>query len=135
MKTVLEIQKEIKQDAETNCDEDNRIIDKIEVNQFIRQGDIYLTRIDKMPEGKVINELQLAPGTTKGSRHILSQDFVGRVIMPDTKESELEGPSIEAKEGFTLTHPEHANFKMPSGNYRVTYQRDFLQEEIRRVRD
>lgn len=141
MKSVLEIQKEIKKDAETNSPEDVRIIDKIEIDQYIRQGDLYLVAIKK-PKGeflsvttKEITDHQLAPGTTKGSRHILGTDFVGKVVDNPNKQSELDGPIVHALKPFTLTHPKHAHFKMPTGSYRVVYQRDFLQEEIRRVRD
>ena len=111
-----------------------RVIKKIEIGQSIRQGDIYLTRIDSVPNGltKTANT-QLAVGKTQGSRHVV----VGvKTIYAGT--GVLIGPVLVAEKRFTLTHPEHGHFSMPAGTYQTTYQRDYAKEradEIRRVND
>jgi len=130
MKTINQLNKQIHKSAPT--DAELRYVNEMAINQFIQQGDIYIQRVEKIEKGKKIHDLQLAPGTTKGSRHILA-DFKGDIY---TREGDaLTGPAIEAKERFTLTHPEHAHYSLPAGKYVVTYQRDFEQEQIQRVRD
>ncbi|MCB9895388.1 MAG: hypothetical protein H6839_13135 [Planctomycetes bacterium] len=112
-----------------------RHIDEIEVGQAIRQGDIYVTRLERMPRkhGGVTVERQLAPGTSRGSRHCVEGDIT--VYLPAQNSGQLTGPIISAHDRFTVTHPEHAHFSLPAGFYRVTYQRDFNIREVSRVAD
>jgi hypothetical protein len=119
-----------------------RVIDKIEVNQAIRQGDVYLTRISTFSKDglELTNDYKLAPGNTPGSRHFVE----GNMMVWKQKSDDMNvvknavgcicyGPVIEAKESFKVTHPEHADFYMPPGNYQVSYQVDPVQ--MRRVLD
>ena len=76
---------------------------------------------------------QLAPGTSKGSRHILTTKGVKAFKLPN--ESPLEGPVLCCPEGLTVEHPEHGDITMKeAGWYAVTYQRAFA-EEIKRQAD
>lgn len=110
-----------------------RFVRAMDLDQVARQGDIYLTKIEDVPEGaKEINEMQLAPGTTKGSRHVVHGARV--FVLPESTDP-LLGPIVTSKERFEVQHPEHANFSMPSGTYQVTYQRDYAREERARVMD
>lgn len=116
---------------------DIRVVKNMKVGQVVRQGDVYLKMI-KSPE---IDESyaeyrnnQIAPGNTKGSRHIVS----GNVKMFIKKEMSRQdnattGPVISASEEFCVTHPEHAHMQLPAGDYQVTYQLNFAQQH--RVRD
>jgi hypothetical protein len=135
MKTAIEVHKEIKKKASHTLKKVVEI-NNINVDQHVRQGDIYIRRI-KLITGKIeVKTRQLAPGETKGSRHIVAdsphvklfEGYSGSGIVDFMK-----GPQIEAKESFTITHPEHAHIKLPSGSYQVTYQMDYLLQE--RVRD
>ena len=116
--------------------------------EAIRQGDVYLLKVDdkadmykalkdfrQSDKGKVTQDMQLAPGTTKGSRHILAANPGLTVYAPAQNADPLEGPYIEATEDFELTHPEHANFLFGPGKYACIYQRDYATEERRRVAD
>lgn len=127
LKTII---KKIKETAP--IDPEIRFVSDTSTQKWAHQGDVALVRIDKLPEGKKITELQLAPGTTKGSRHILA-DFEGIIIQHSNHP--LYGPAFQAKERFTLTHPEHAHYSLPPGCYQVIYQQDNEMEEIRRVQD
>lgn len=112
---------------------DERMVRTIVAPQWIRQGDINVQRVaDDAPRGKPTTERQLAPGTSKGSRHTVSGEV--RVFEPAVADP-LTGPIIESDERFVVEHPEHANVSLPSGTYAVTYQRDFAQEERARVQD
>ena len=112
-----------------------REIKAMEVGQAIRQGDIYVTRIDALPKplGGVTAERQLAPGTSRGSRHCVEGEVT--VYLPPAGADALTGPVIHALGRCTITHPEHAHFSLPPGFYQVTYQRDFGREELARVHD
>ena len=111
---------------------DLRMVRTIAVDQWVRQGDICVQRISAHTKAKPTDDRQLAPGTTKGSRHIVVGDVT---IYPPIGNDPLTGPTIHAPERFTVTHPEHADVSLPSGDYAVTYQRDYAQEERARVAD
>jgi hypothetical protein len=112
-----------------------RVVEKIEIDQAVRQGDIYLTRIASIPKDvRTIQDRQLAPGTTQGSRHVVAGD--GVTISARLNESNpLQGPYLKADKAFTVEHPEHGHICLPAGDYSATYQRDFSAEELARVRD
>lgn len=100
----------------------------------LRQGDVYLEPAD-MPARKTLTRsenLQLAPGSTKGSRHVAEGDVE---VFYTAGADPLTGPIVRALKRWTLRHPEHADVSVPSGCYQVYYQRDRESEEIARVRD
>lgn len=101
-----------------------------------RQGDLYLTLLEKVPEGAVPVRLpagQLAPGTTQGSRHCLDS-LRGVRVYELASPTPLDGPILDLAEERTVEHPEHGHVQLPPGVYGVTYQRQFA-EELRRVQD
>ena len=114
-----------------------RLITEMSVGEAIRQGDLYLERIAKLPKDvTATTNRQLAIGETQGSRHVAT----GPVEIFNLKKNDnpLAGPVISAKDAWTLTHPEHGHFTLPAGCYRTAYQRDYAREradEIRRVTD
>lgn len=108
-----------------------------------RQGDLYITLLDDLPEHCVYapqQDLQLAPGQTKGSRHILDH-HKGVAIYFRARSTPLDGPILHLTEQRTVTHPEHGHVILPPGIYAITYQRayDPLQDPhsstFRRVMD
>jgi hypothetical protein len=102
-----------------------------------RQGDLYITMLDGVPEGakKVKARLQLAEGETQGSRHCLDSAR-GVTMYAHPTPGPLIGPVMSLTEERTLTHPEHGHVALPPGCYGITYQRDLDQEEReRRVQD
>lgn len=107
----------------------------IQPGEAIRQGDIYVVRIAKAPKqvGMLTANRQLAPGQTRGSRHVVEGEL--KVYEAPERGSPLEGPVVVATKAFRVTHPEHAHFELPAGTYRVLYQRDFSREELERVYD
>lgn len=112
-----------------------RVVKAIAVDEAVRQGDIYLTRIVSIPSGvRTTNDRQLAPGTSQGSRHIVAGD--GVTIYARVNDSDpLQGPYLKADKAFTVEHPEHGHINLPAGDYSCRYQRDFSAEELARVRD
>ena len=104
---------------------DERFVRTIETNQSVRQGDVYLTRVpDNHRRGLATTDRQLAPGTSKGSRHVVADQQGVSLFKPADETDPLAGPIVVAEQRFRVTHPEHADFSLPSGTYQVGYQLD-----------
>lgn len=133
--TATQVMEQIKAQAESiRTDKPQRFSEAASVGDFVRQGDLYITRIEAIPSDavEVKVESQLASGSTRGSRHILSHDDVKMYRIQD--DNELTGPLIRVDTEVTVTHPEHGDWVLPVGCYSITYQRAFA-DELRRVRD
>jgi len=108
------------------------------VGDGVRQGDVYITLLDRVPKGFVKQDTwdrQLAPGSTQGSRHILdAKAGVKYYRHPDA--NEFTGPVLMLSKTRELTHPEHGNWILPSRIFGISYQRtqDALDKQ-RRVAD
>lgn len=117
------------------------------------QGDCYLHKIKERPAcwNVAVRGSQVALGQTIGSRHCADGQGV-TVYWPDSKAAAvaqcpvseitqrigraaefLMGPCVDAPNGFTLTHPEHAHHEFPPGVYFVSYQLDYARQ--RQVQD
>lgn len=104
---------------------------------FVRQGDLYINLLPKMPADteKVAVRLQLAEGETQGSRHCLDSD-VGVTMYRLKEPTTYDGPILDLAEERTVTHPEHGDWVLPPGLYGITYQRTQDRDEReRRVQD
>ena len=136
MKTAQEVITAIESLARAHRSDARKVM-SMAFGEIVRQGDVYLTRVDHLPDGEVCEERQLAPGNTKGSRHIVSES-TDCVIVTPRRSSPLIGPCIESRSRLIVEHPEHGWLDLPPGIYQVTYQRDYAKEraeEIRRVMD
>lgn len=137
MKTAIEVARQIEQAAERTTPA-LRTIESMKVSEVVRQGDLYVERIARLPKsrGPKTANRQLAIGETQGSRHVAEGDVTVYATAKDA--DALTGPVIVARERWTLTHPEHGHFSLPAGKYRTRYQRDYAREraeELRRVQD
>jgi hypothetical protein len=136
-KTVIEAHEEIERLAKENAVQEVRRIQSIEIGKVIRQGDIYLHRVDeKHTRGKKLKSRQLALGNTMGSRHIAESPakvFEGTTLPGWCDQRTFLGPLVESKKRFTVTHPEHAHVDVPAGCYQITHQTDARTME--RVQD
>lgn len=105
---------------------------------FVRQGDVYITRLGAVPTGCMLIKKpsqQLAPGNTQGSRHCVSS-LRGMKLYSLPNPTAYDGPVIEAKREFTIEHPEHGDWKCQPGIYGISYQRTEDSEgRQRRVQD
>lgn len=115
-----------------------RVIKGMKIGQVVRQGDIYVERISVIQgKGASVKSRQLAPGTTKGSRHIVGESETVTLWKSspslDGKAAFQIGPAIEAKGDCTITHPEHAWIKIIGGKvtqfFQVWFQADFGRKE------
>lgn len=126
--------------ARTHADPKVRVVSQEKtwpIGCTARQGDVMITRhpMDKVfPDLTVTTNMQLAPGSSVGSRHVL---LAGSFVVFERKNADaLHGPIIDAPEGFYLSHPTHGHIdcKLP-GKYEVTYPRDLAAEGLQRRRD
>ena len=111
---------------------DMRVLDEIPVGYHVRQGDVYVERLESFDKSQyhVTGNRQLAPGATRGSRHTVSDSVT--VWEPNVKTEvvwqnngfTMLGPVVESKERFTIAHPDHADFSVPGGCYQISYQID-----------
>jgi hypothetical protein len=106
------------------------------LGDVVRQGDLYLVCLDKLPGGTATQERQLAPGNTQGSRHILSGNCeIVKDVIFNNMGAVLVGPAFKCKGDVEVTHPEHGNKILPDGTvWQVTYQLAH-SDELKRVQD
>ena len=135
--SIDEIISTIENHYNNNLNSDMRIITHIEIGQIVRQGDIYINRVDdNHTHGYELSTKQLAEGTTNGSRHIVENHvicYLGTTRPEYYNEKAFLGPCIKSDKEFIISHPEHANVKLPAGTYQITHQLD--ARTLQRVRD
>lgn len=103
-----------------------------------RQGDVIIRAVSEIPKtakrqkckGKVI----LALGEVTGHHHRIELADYPKVHQ--FTDEETKATYIEVAEALAaLVHEEHAPISIPKGRYRVTIQREYHPQEIRRVAD
>lgn len=112
---------------------------RLKIGEVARQGDIYIERVSAIQgKGALVKSRQLAPGTTKGSRHIVSESEA--VVLWKSsptlgrKSAFQVGPAIEAKGDFVISHPEHAWLKFAVGKVTQFFQVFFQADYARKTR-
>lgn len=138
MKTA-EIVKELTEKALKLNKKENRIIKEWPIGKSVRQGDLYLHRVElNHLIGDELNIRQIADGTSIGSRHVLLGDvrvYQGKQLPSYVNKLWPLGCAFDVgNEGATVTHPEHAHIDIcVKGRYVVTHQMDM--QTMRRVSD
>lgn len=110
------------------------------------QGDLGIELVDEIPKGykKLETEkrdsLQLVPGNTQGSRHVLLNPQQCEVYFPEKWNADdyedLEGPCIKALADAEISHPTHGSVTVLGGQtVRCRYQREFDLEQKRERRN
>lgn len=99
----------------------------------VRQGDVMIRRIDKIPAGKreVREDGALAYGEVTGHKHAVADLEKAEVFF-------IEGHgylSVTAEGGVSIVHEEHGTVHVPQGDYSIGIQREYSPEEIRNVID
>ena len=134
MATATKSYQAIRTHVESIKNDEPQSVETMSTNDAWAQGDVAIIAIDKItgkPDPKPV--VQLAPGTTQGSRHCLDS-LDGIQLFRVDRADVLTGPQIKADRRFTVEHPEHGDVSLPPGNYQIRYQRAFA-EELRRVAD
>ena len=112
----------------------------MDVGQMFPQGDVALQRMSFVPEkAKLVEkfDLQVAEGSTLGSRHIWdSPEGITAYRLDDG--NPLMGLIYVLSKTRTLTHPEHADQTYVVDGEPLIFQCRFQRqhaEELRRIRD
>lgn len=135
---AVEALKKVEEYAVTIKNNDPVVYEEFPINAIHWQGDVGVWRIEKLP--KYAEEIknpnaQLAPGTSKGSRHIVKSSDMNHITFYRNKDrTVLEGDILDCKKAVEITHPEHGNVTVPEGIYTIVYQRAYA-EEFRRIAD
>jgi len=96
----------------------------------IRQGDVLLISIDKLPSKVVEKDKTLAYGEVTGHSHRFENSAV--CVFKDASERQF----VQVEQESTLIHEEHAHAQVPVGIYEVRIQREVdLLGEVRTVLD
>ena len=111
---------------------------KQDTNVHYRQGDVLLERVEEVPSSakkqQVKGRIILAHGEATGHHHSLAlaePDSADWWKADDAGDIQYVDLRADAK----LVHQEHAAVELPAGRYRVTRQREYSPEAIRRVAD
>jgi hypothetical protein len=127
---------ELSKHAEKIKNDEHQTAGEMTVGDAWAQGDLALVLLDAVPGGATVDpcpQLQLAPGTTQGSRHCL-ESLEGISVYRHADPTPLDGPILDAPPGLRVNHPEHGDVTLRPGVYAVVYQRAFA-DELRRVQD
>lgn len=137
MFTATESLKRIQESTESiDNSKPQRFPEAANTGDSFRQGDVYVEKRGGVTGDMTVEpkpNAQLAPGTTKGSRHVLDS-LDGVTMYRVANPTPLDGPVIETTCERTITHPEHGDLILPPGVYAITYQRAYA-DELRRVAD
>lgn len=120
-----------------------RISEAAVPGEFVWQGDLKLTIVDRVPNGlsKVESFCQLVPGNTVGARHCLDSTDGVECHVPEgwgPKYEGLVGPCLVLQAERAIEHPKHGHVTIPAGMIiQCSYQRvwDVEQARERRSRD
>lgn len=142
MQSVVDIVQHIEKvqkDADTTRVAKPRYFPIMKVGEIVRQGDIYIHRVDdKHEHGAELDSRQLAQGFSQGSRHVAeppSKVYEGttRPGSSTANGTVFLGPLVKSDVEFTISHPQHANVTLGAGTYQITHQMDV--KTLMRVRD
>ncbi len=118
-----------------------RISEAADVGEGVWQGDLGIEIVDTTPPlAKAIwikGDLQLVPGNTQGSKHVLQSAENCLLWMPDGWGHYYEGligPTIKCLAESTIVHPTHGAVTIPADRIvRIRYQRE-RDAELKRDR-
>ena len=147
MKTETHTISDILEHGKLNFDGSTQVVPDMKKGAYAAQGDVNIFRIGSIPKHakklskeeilKKFNSdgmYQLAPGTTKGSRHCMD-NLQGVEVYELENPNPLQGEIFSIEQTKTIPHPEHGDlvFRQP-GNYIIGYQRQHA-EELKRIQD
>ena len=96
-----------------------------------RQGDVLVTPVDSIPPGSSPELTEnglviLAKGEATGHHHSVDAAVAGMVAVDGLR-------FLSIREIAPLRHQEHAEIRLPAGNYEVRIQREYDPTVISRV--
>jgi hypothetical protein len=99
------------------------------MNPIFRQGDVLIISSDTSVTGTKLPHLTLAEGEVTGHRHRISDGEAELFERDGVLYLKVLSPTA------LLTHEEHAEVKIPQGNWEIRIQREYVPEGWRYVAD
>jgi hypothetical protein len=107
------------------------------------QGDVNFTRLPWLPElAAGVIDAQLAPGHSRGSRHVILHDHMEHTqfyrrgeVGGSSANRDILGPVIFCTKDTIVTHPEHKWMLLAAGAWGVTYQQAMQGDRVGRAID
>lgn len=101
-----------------------------------RHGDLLIIPINKIPKNlKEKGDGILLEGETTGHIHTLSNAKVWNAVETPSRDNNYLIGYFKTEEGALLTHQEHETIELPKGAYQFFAQREYDEQEERRVID
>lgn len=103
-----------------------------------RQGDVYLRRVDNIPDGLVLvprdnGRIVLAYGEVTGHAHAIL-DNAATLFAPSDLD-EMAARFLRVENEVALEHEEHSTIVLAPGIYEVRRQREYSPSALRNVAD
>ena len=107
------------------------------MNKAIRQGDVLLIPVKKLPAGaveaKTAGDVILALGEVTGHAHRIKRDQTEK---PSARSFDFGAERyLQIAERVALTHEEHSAIFLEAGVYRQAFQFEEKRAELQRVAD
>jgi hypothetical protein len=97
---------------------------------LVRQGDVFIVPVAKLPGDLTGTRPVLAEGEVTGHAHRVADPTTAQVFKGSS------GLFLEVTaDSATVVHDEHAPVTVPRGSYEIRIQREYHPKEIRRVVD
>lgn len=101
----------------------------MKTNQPLRQGDILLLPVEKLPDGltkipRQHGRIVLAEG--EATSHLHAIESPEALFLAEDLE-QIEGRFLQVEAEVALEHPEHATIQVAPGNYIVRRQRSYSE--------
>lgn len=137
MSQVETLINQILEHGQNNADDSLKVIPQLQPWQHTSQGDVDFVLLPSRPErvAKASPVSQLAPGTSKGSRHCIRLEDVAKIQfwkLPNP--NPLQGLILEFAEPIVIEHPEHGDQQLHAGVWFVKFQRRHA-DEVKRIAD
>ncbi len=112
----------------------------MQVKKQARQGDIYFTRVDNVPEKTtVVEDGVIARGEVTGHTHQLINKATAvlnaAVIANQLLKTEDNKLFVYARQPAQIGHEEHTEIILEPGYWEVTRQREYTPQGLRQVAD
>jgi hypothetical protein len=134
---VVQKLEEIQSEAQRRAKRETQAYGTLAPGDWHAQGDVMFLKLGSLPPDAepCKARAQLAPGNTRGSRHIIVPADLAKVAFHKAKDADaLTGPILDVKEKVEVTHPDHGHVVLPPGTYQVRYQRLYAPK-FKRVTD
>lgn len=98
------------------------------------QGDIGILRIAELPKGAAKIEMlpggQIAPGTTRGSRHCLDERTQRAAQLYRFPGDQMSDLCLRVADEWTLEHPEHVHCTFDAGLYQFVHEQNERRQRV-----